>query len=60
MKWTAYKDGDRFIVEVDNTTLKSKSPSYISWKFGKITGVKLSFDEKTTNSSNATNTIKEV
>ena len=61
MKWTAYKDGDRFIVEVDNTTLKSKSPSYISWKFGKITGVKLSFDEimKTTNSSNATNTIKE-
>lgn len=41
IQWNASKVGDRYIIEVNGETLRSKSPPYIEWKFNKLTGLKL-------------------
>lgn len=56
LTWNASRDGDRYIVTVLGKTFRSNYPGYIAWKFGEITGKKLSFSEILGNSMNELST----
>lgn len=45
MNWSVSQENDRYIITVNNKTIRSSNPSYIVWKFNELTGLNKTFSQ---------------